>query len=193
MGVEHGKEAEPKCGAVHQIAWTPGAPATSTAVCTRERNHSGLRKHRGRVCNPDNRWVTVEWGFNMDTTVQVDDEPMLYERPKTPEQKLRDWWVMKAGIEADRTAPKAVEYGSGDLIEIGRQMASVLYANGGKLGYTDEEYAEMGVYFYLVGKVARWTSALAANNRVSDDTLFDIGVYVRMAQRIREAGGWPGV
>jgi hypothetical protein len=28
---------------------------------------------------------------------------------------------------------------------------------------------------------------------VSDDSLFDIGVYVRMAQRIRHSGGWPGI
>ena len=28
---------------------------------------------------------------------------------------------------------------------------------------------------------------------VSDDTLGDIGVYVRMAQRVRSHGGWPGV
>lgn len=187
------------CRAVHLISWVPGSPATSTVVCIRERNHGQvgisdfeLTEHRGRVRNPDNHWVTVRWGFNMDTIVQVDDKKP-YERPKTPEQQLRDWWITQAGIETDRTVPKAIEYGSGDLIEIGRQMASILYANGGKLGYTDEEYAEMGVYFYLVGKVARWTSALAANKRVSDDTLFDIGVYVRMAQRIREAGGWPGV
>jgi hypothetical protein len=28
-------------------------------------------------------------------------------------------------------------------------------------------------------------------DRPSDDTPYDIGVYVRMAQRVRDVGGWP--
>ena len=55
-----------------------------------------------------------------------------------------------------------------------------------------EEAAELGVFFYLIGKVARWQSAIERGERPSDDTLFDVGVYVRMAQRIRSHGGWPG-
>lgn len=56
----------------------------------------------------------------------------------------------------------------------------------------DEEiYAELGIWFYLVGKMARWRSAVRRGERVSDDTLHDIGVYARMAQRVRETGRWP--
>jgi len=110
--------------------------------------------------------------------------------PLDPEQELRTWWFTKASAEADQTVAKAIEYGSDDLVEIGRQMATVLHLEGPYS--TDAELAELGVYFYIIGKLARWTSAIRRGDRPSDDTLLDIGVYVRMAQRIRDAGGWPG-
>ena len=34
-------------------------------------------------------------------------------------------------------------------------------------------------------------AAIRRGEFVSDDTLFDIGVYVRMVQRMRETGNWP--
>lgn len=112
-------------------------------------------------------------------------------------QELVQWWLSLARTEADRTVPKAVEYGANDLVEIGRQMAQA--AGGMGLSGDDappdaaERFAELGIYFYLVGKLARWTSAIQEGRRPSDDTLFDIGVYVRMAQRVRDTGSWPGV
>lgn len=112
------------------------------------------------------------------------------------EQELTNWWMDAAADEVTRTVPKAVEYGSNDLTEIGRQLAQA--AGGmGLLGDdapadASAQLAELGVYFYIVGKLARWTSAVREGRRISDDTLFDIGVYVRMAQRIRHAGSWPG-
>lgn len=107
--------------------------------------------------------------------------------PLDPEQELRSWWFDQAGIEIDSTVPKAIEYGSTDLQDIGRDLARTAGRQ-----VTDEEAAELGVYFYLRGKLSRWTSAIERGERPSDDTLFDLGVYVRMAQRIRHAGGWPG-
>lgn len=103
-------------------------------------------------------------------------------------QVLRDWWIDLAATEADRVLPKAIEYGSTDLREIGRTMRDCLNYRG---KHTDATDAELGVYFYLVGKIARWTDAIREGRKVSDDTLHDIGVYVRMAQRIRAVGGWP--
>lgn len=101
---------------------------------------------------------------------------------------LEQWWWDQATREISATVPKAEEYGSTDLVEIGRTMAT----NMGR-EVTDEEAAEIGVYFYLIGKMARWTDSIRRGTRPSDDTLFDIGVYVRMTQRIRDSGGWPGV
>lgn len=100
---------------------------------------------------------------------------------------LDEWWMKLASDEIQRTVPKAIEYGAHDLVEIGRTLARCMGRQA-----SDEEMAELGIYFYLVGKVARWTDAVTRGDRPSDDTLFDIGVYIRMAQRVRMAGGWPG-
>lgn len=104
--------------------------------------------------------------------------------------ELEAWWLGVAAEEIERTVPKAIEYGSGDLAEIGRQMASVMRPGEFLM---DSEAVELGIWFYIVGKLARWSDAVRTGREVSDDTLFDIGVYVRMAQRNRAAGGWPGV
>ena len=88
--------------------------------------------------------------------------------------------------EVEKVAPKAVEYGSTDLLWIGRTLAFILDRD-----VTDEEAVELGIYFYAEGKMARWRDAIKRAARVSDDTLHDTGVYVRMAQRNRAVGGWP--
>jgi hypothetical protein len=106
----------------------------------------------------------------------------------TPEQQLTEWWMTAAEDEIARTVPKAIEYSATDLTDIGHDLARTMGRE-----VSDEEAAELGVFFYLRGKVARWVGAVMAGKRVSDDTLFDIGVYVRMCQRIREFGNWPGV
>lgn len=101
---------------------------------------------------------------------------------------LGDWWIALAQEEVDKVVPKAIEYGALDLIQIGQDLA----LTAGRQ-VTDEEAAEMGIYFYLRGKLARWTDAILRGDRPSDDTLHDLGVYVRMAQRVRHSGGWPGL
>lgn len=109
-------------------------------------------------------------------------------QPSPPEDELRGWWLDKAHAEIEATVPKAVEYGATDLIDIGTMLARTMRRSA-----TEEEAAELGVFFYLIGKIGRWQSAIERGERPSDDTLLDIGVYVRMAQRIRDAGGWPGI
>lgn len=108
----------------------------------------------------------------------------------TPAQELTSWYVAQARGEIEQLTAKMAEYGGAgravDLIQIGQDLAAI----GGR-EVDDEEAAELGVYFYLRGKLSRWTAALLEGRRVSDDTLHDIGVYVRMAQRIRKTGGWP--
>jgi hypothetical protein len=56
---------------------------------------------------------------------------------------------------------------------------------------TEEEATEIGIWGYLVGKVARWTGAIKEGRRVSEDTIFDINIYSKMAMRNRDVGGWP--
>lgn len=106
------------------------------------------------------------------------------------EQRLRevlmDWWMETSRQEAEATVPKVIEYGGTDLMDMGR---AVSWITGQDL--SDQEAAEFGVYWYLLGKVARWTAAIRAGRPVSDDTILDIAVYAKMAQRIRAVGGWP--
>lgn len=111
-----------------------------------------------------------------------DDPPA---RVADPETDLVCWWRLQVKDEIDRTVPKVREYGSTDLVIIGRTLAAAMHRE-----VNDAEAAELGVFFYIVGKLARWQDAVATGREVSDDTLFDLGVYVRMAQRIRKVGYW---
>jgi hypothetical protein len=110
---------------------------------------------------------------------------------------VRDWWLKASFNEIDPLIGKAIEYGgaerASDLIEIGRTLANsgVTIPQGLTPEQKEAYYAELGMYFYLVGKMARWTAAVSEGRMVSDDTLLDIGIYVRMTQRVREVGGWP--
>lgn len=107
---------------------------------------------------------------------------------RTMAAQLDDWWLENAKQAVELVAPKAVEYSAIDLIEYGRTLALVM-----DIGHpiSDEEATEIGIWGYLVGKVARWTGAIKEGRRVSDDTIFDIKIYATMAERTRAVGGWP--
>lgn len=106
------------------------------------------------------------------------------------EGELYAWWLDKADAEVSPLTKKLIEYGGEgraiDLVDIGRDIGRL---QGRDLD--DSEAAELGIYFYLRGKMGRWTAAVLRGEKVSDDTLLDIGIYVRMVQRIRDVGGWP--
>lgn len=86
---------------------------------------------------------------------------------------------------------KMIEYGGRgravDLVEIGRDIALLI----GRKEISDAEAVEIGVYFYIRGKMGRWFAAISEGRPVSDDTLHDLSIYVRIVQRAREVGGWP--
>lgn len=101
-------------------------------------------------------------------------------------RELWDWWIEQAKDEAEGVLPKAIEYGSNSLIQVGRKMAQL---QGRTVG--DEEATELGCWVYTVSKVERWTDAVMRGERPGDDTLYDARVYLGMARRNREVGGWP--
>lgn len=121
-----------------------------------------------------------------DTVRRVPAAPELEAELDRMQKVLSDWWLERAKQEIEQVVPKAVEYGANSMIEVGRTLARLQHRT-----VTDEEAIELACMFYIAGKVGRWVDAVAANKRVSDDTLHDIGVYVRMAQRNRDVGGWP--
>lgn len=101
---------------------------------------------------------------------------------------LSDWWLDNAKTALKDIAPKAVEYSAIDLIEYGKTLALVM---GLDHTVSEEEAVEIGIWGYLVGKVARWTGAIKEGRRVPVDTIFDIKVYATMAERNCDVGGWP--
>ncbi len=98
---------------------------------------------------------------------------------------LATWWLDHAHVEAQQTVAKMTEYGAGDLIAIGHKMAQM--TNGRTLD--DDQAFELGVLFYLIGKVERVVSATERGEQASDDTWFDIAVYAKMTQA-RRAKAW---
>jgi hypothetical protein len=122
------------------------------------------------------------WGMDFHML----EAQMVNETDPTPEEQLAQWWRDTAESEIKQTVAKAVEYGATDLIDIGQTLARVA---GRTIG--DAEAAEWGIFFYLEGKLSRWRSAIERGDLPSFDTLLDIGVYARMAQRVRQEGGWP--
>lgn len=101
---------------------------------------------------------------------------------------LRDWWLSTAQADMAMVAPKAVEYGSVELEEMGAALARLM----GRSDLSRARRVELACWFYAMGKMQRWTAAVTRGEFVSDDTLTDLGVYTLMVRRAREAGTWPG-
>ena len=101
---------------------------------------------------------------------------------------LRDWWLSTAQVDMAMVAPKAVEYGSVELEEMGAALARMM----GRSDLSRARRVELACWFYAMGKMQRWTAAVTRGEFVSDDTLTDLGVYTLMVRRAREAGTWPG-
>lgn len=119
------------------------------------------------------------------------DDPMVSDAVEA----LTDWWLTKAANEADMVCRKAVEYGATDLRDLGFQvleMAGRKPHGDGAPADTSALATEIGIAFYAMGKLARIVAAVKEGRRPSYDSWLDLGVYARMAQRVHEAGGWPG-
>jgi len=147
-----------------------------------------FRKHRdaGRWC---------EGGGKAPNPFTVAEKARkIAEHLSTPEQDLADWWRQRCEGEIDMVVAKAIEYGATDLRDLGRQimdMAGRLDPEGPPL--PDGYLTEVGIVFYAQGKLARIVAAIKEGRRPSADSWLDLGVYARMAQRVHDRGGWPGV
>lgn len=99
------------------------------------------------------------------------------------------WWERTATDDAERTIPKAVEYGSGDLDIMAMAMLVTHNLPITKPGIVLGK--EMACAFYLLGKVGRMMEAYAKGESPSADCWFDATVYAMMARRIRRTEQWP--
>lgn len=112
---------------------------------------------------------------------------MSEEQTQLAKAAIEDWWIENAHQAVEAVAPKAAEYGSTDLAELGRDLAMLMNRDG----MSHEELTELGIYMYMLGKFSRWRDAIKDGRRVSLDTIYDIKVYATMAERNRAVGGWP--
>lgn len=101
-------------------------------------------------------------------------------------QRLKRWWIKRATVEVTRMVGKLDEYGVGDIHAIGYHIAKLA-------GWNDITHAqayELGVTFYIFGKIQRTMTAAENHRTASDDTWHDISVYATMVLANR-AGVMP--
>lgn len=129
-----------------------------------------------------------EVGARIGKAAQQMEEMFKSDRVKA----LEAWWRQVAEDEIGRTVPKAMEYGSADLKIIGEALLLAMpkLAEGLTLEERQKVGQELGIAFYLLGKTSRLFGAYERGRLPSDDTWFDIGIYAKMARRVREAGEW---
>lgn len=119
--------------------------------------------------------------------------PWSRQCPEGVDPELFGWWMDTAYEDLVKTAPKAAEYGgrsagpATDLILIGRNLAELLDMHDAP----DSVLMELGVWFYMQGKVARLVADYQQKRPGKADTWFDAEVYAKMARRIQAAGQWP--
>jgi hypothetical protein len=99
---------------------------------------------------------------------------------KRQQNKLHKWWTDHAASEADGMIAKLDEYGTGDLHEIGERLAALIDRD-----VTQQQAYELGVMFYLIGKMQRVITAAELQRDASDDTWHDIAVYAKMVLAAR--------
>ena len=110
--------------------------------------------------------------------------------PMTPVQEaLAQWWIDTTKAELEMLLPKVEEYSAYDLELIGTAMADTIGWEG---ELTPGEATEIGIAFYVMGKVGRVLGAVREGRLPSEDTWVDLAVYSRMALRAKQAGAWPG-
>lgn len=98
----------------------------------------------------------------------------------------REWWIEHATTEVDGMLAKMDEYGAGDLYKIGETFMSMTWHGHAAVDIDSQRHYELGVLFYLVGKVQRLLSAAERGRPASDDTWHDIAVYAKMVLATRK-------
>lgn len=126
----------------------------------------------------------------MDNNTDWVEDEITDRKYELPIKQLMSWWRQQAEEEATRTVPKAIEYGQQSLINLGARLARLAGRRPEEMDQA--QLMELAVWDYINGKIERWNDAVQAGQQVSDDTLFDIAVYVKMAQYMRANGTWIG-
>jgi hypothetical protein len=106
--------------------------------------------------------------------------------------ELETWAVQTIVQDLRGIIPKIKEYGAVDLELMGKALLEYGPPGQGKgENWLDISVGmEHAVIFYLMGKIGRCVSAIAAGEKPSDDTYMDITIYSLMLRYIRVHGVW---
>ena len=86
----------------------------------------------------------------------------------------------------DMVIPKARTYGTTELSQLGATLMNV----AGRGSVPERDAMQYAVWFYSIGKMARWTAAAKRGEQPSRDTVLDILVYALMWLKVEETGEW---
>lgn len=109
------------------------------------------------------------------------------------DQELQDWWERLAKSDIVNMLPKARERGGNDLYEVGRALGAIAEWQGSPNSEEEAraELVELGIWFYVIGKMARVQAALERGEVPDEDTTKDLRIYMMMIERVRSVGNWP--
>lgn len=124
---------------------------------------------------PPGDWVILPGMENVESREQV------------LRQELMEWWSVKSLDAAERTIPKAVQYGERSLEMVGEVLMKAIVP---ERAWSKRMALEIACVFYAFGKLSRAWGSIERGELPQDDDLFDLGVYARMAERIQETGRW---
>lgn len=106
--------------------------------------------------------------------------------------ELQKWAADQIQGDLDSVRRQITEYGSIDLdlmgiamVELAPPTIDIVSGPGGS-----QVGIENALIFYLLGKISRCISAIAAGQRPSSDSYKDLRVYSFMLAHVREFGHW---
>jgi hypothetical protein len=142
---------------------------------------------------------TIAFQFLVGNGANAPDQ--LAKRASDLAEQIIDWWTRVSEQDALAATAKSTEYGGSgaaiDLVWLGQQLVEMGQAAAeGTADWTardvpTQQATELGIFFYLLGKIGRWKAAILEGRPVSDDTIKDIHTYAMMARYNREHGSWP--
>lgn len=102
------------------------------------------------------------------------------------EQAFRSYIQDLTSEVTDMVIPKARTYGTTELSQLGATLMNV----AGKGTVPERGSMQYAVWFYSIGKMARWTAAVKRGEQPTRDTVLDILVYALMWLKVEETGEW---
>ncbi len=107
---------------------------------------------------------------------------MGMDRPGVSKADITKWWREVTDDDLCRYLAKRTEYGSFDLSILGDVLQRTMDDEALKIDANEE----IGITFYMLGKLARVLSAYKEGRVPSDDTWDDLAIYAMMGRMARK-------